>query len=281
MIEIKELKRQYRRDADTLTVLDGIDLMIEKGSFTAVLGRNGCGKSTLAKHINVILRPQSGSVTVDGMDTRDEDLVYNIRERAGMVFQDPDSQAVASTVEDDIAFAPENLGLDEDETERRIRFALDALKIDGLRRKTISTLSGRQKQLAAIAGILAMRPGYMIFDESTSMLDPASRKRILDCVTKLRDEYGVSVIWITHYMDEAARADRVLIIDKGKIAADGSPETVFLDTELIERCGLELPQCARLCLMLKKAGYDLPRLALDARDLAEMAAGMLGMGGGK
>ena len=158
---------------------------------------------------------------------------------------------------------------------------MDALKIDGLRRKTISTLSGGQKQLAAIAGILAMRPGYMIFDESTSMLDPASRKRILDCVTKLRDEYGVSVIWITHYMDEAARADRVLIIDKGKIAADGSPETVFSDTELIERCGLELPQCARLCLMLKKAGYDLPRLALNARDLAEMTAVMLGMGGRK
>ena len=213
------------------------------------------------------------------MDTRDETLIYDIRERAGMVFQNPDSQAVASTVEDDVAFAPENLGLDEEETERRINFALDALKMNGLRRKSISTLSGGQKQLTAIAGILAMGPGYMIFDESTSMLDPISRKRILECVKALRDEYGISVIWITHYMDEAAQADRVLIIDSGKIAADGTPEAVFSDTGLIERCGLELPQCARLCIMLREAGCKLPRLALNAHELAAMTAEAIGIGG--
>lgn len=275
MININKLSRSYRLGQQEHIVLNKLDLRIEKGSFVAVLGRSGCGKSTLVKHINAILTPQSGSVSVDGMDTRDKSHIYDIRQKAGMVFQDPDSQAVASIVEDDVAFAPENLGLDEEEIKNRVEFALDAAGISGLRNKSISTLSGGQKQLTAIAGILAMCPEYMIFDESTSMLDPAARKRVIDRVMRLRDELGIAVIWITHYMDEAVKADRVVIINKGSVAADGTPEDVFADTELIRECGLELPPAAELCLRLMRADCPIPRLALDIDDFADMLSGAL------
>ncbi len=275
MIEIRDLSRTYGSGSNTKHVLEGIDLNIERGTFTAVLGRNGSGKSTLVKHINAILKPQHGSVSVDGMDTGDPRQIYNIRARAGMVLQDPDSQAVASVVEDDTAFAPENLGLDEDEINKRVEFALVAAGISELRKKSISTLSGGQKQLTAIAGILAMCPEYMIFDESTSMLDPLSRKRILECVMRLKSELELSVVWITHYMDEAAAADKVIVVNDGAVAAEGPPKEVFSDIELIEKCGLELPPCAQLCIMLKNAGYAVPRLALNAHDCAALIADML------
>ncbi len=274
MIEIRDLSRTYGSGSNKAHVLHGIDMNIERGAFTAVLGKNGCGKSTLVRHINAILKPQRGSVRVDGMDTKDPRRLYDIREKAGIVFQDPDSQSVAATVEDDTAFAPENLGLSEDEISERVEAALRAAGIAELRKKSISELSGGQKQLTAVAGIIAMRPDYMIFDESTSMLDPLARSRVLECVMRLKRELDVSVIWITHYMDEAAAADRVVIINDGKIAADGTPEEVFSDIELIERCGLELPPCAQLCVMLKNAGYDVPRLALNAHDCALLISGM-------
>lgn len=268
MIEIKKLDCSM----SGAEVLKNIELTIEKGSFVALLGPNGSGKSTLAKHLNAVLIPKSGSVIVDGTDTRIEDKLYDIRERVGMVFQNPDSQAVSSIVEDDTAFAPENLGLDEAETEKRVDFALDAAGITHLRNRTISTLSGGQKQLAAIAGILAMRPEYMVFDESTAMLDPQARKSILECVLKLRDELGISIIWITHYMEEAARSDRVVIIKEGRILADGKPEDVLTDYALMSNAGLDTPSCVRLCMKLKEHGLDLGGLALTPKKCAELIA---------
>ena len=263
MIEINGLCRSYNKTE----VLKNVTLSFEPGTFTAVLGRNGSGKSTLARHINAILLPQRGCVSVDGLNTSDDSLVYEIRERAGMVFQNPESQAVASIVEDDTAFAPENLGLDTDEIIKRVDTALRDAGIERLRKKPISALSGGQKQLTAVAGILAMRPGYMIFDEGTSMLDPESRKRVMDCVERLKNELGIGVIWITHYMEEAVTADRVIIFDRGAIKADGTPEEVFSDTELIADSGLELPPAARLCMRLRKEGFDIP-LTLTAEDCA-------------
>lgn len=261
MIQITDLYRSYNGKE----ILKNIDLEIEQGSFTVIAGANGSGKSTLIKHLNAILAPERGSVVVDGMDTRDRDRLFDIRERVGMVFQNPDSQSVASIVEDDTAFAPENLGLDEAETAKRIEFALDAVGISELRRRPVSTLSGGQKQLAAIAGILAMCPKYMVFDEATSMLDPAARRRILDCVKRLRRELGIAVIWVTHYMDEAAEADRLIVLDKAGIAADGSPREIFADAKLIAQCALELPPCAALGARLGR----LTPLPMTAAECAE------------
>lgn len=272
MIRTENLTRTYQG----VKVLDGVNLEIEKGSFTVILGRNGSGKSTLAKHLNALLVPQSGSVTADGMDTSDLRLVFDIRARVGMVFQNPESQQVALIVEDDTAFAPENLGLDENETMSRVEYALAACGISKLRYRALNTLSGGQKQLAAIAGVLAMKPDYIVFDESTSMLDPRSRGRVMDCVMKLRRELNTAVVWITHYMEEAVCADRVIVMDNGMIKADGTPDEIFSDAELIESAGLEMPPAARLCLKLRKAGIDIPILLTPeaaARKIAELAGG--------
>lgn len=271
MIQITGLCRSYSgRD-----VLKNIELKIEPGSFTSIVGANGSGKSTLAAHINALLVPEHGSVIVDGMDTRDTSCLFDIRERVGMVMQNPDSQAVASIVEDDTAFAPENLGLDEVETNRRIDYALDAAGITNLRHRPISTLSGGQKQLTAIAGILAMRPKYMVCDEATSMLDPSSRQRVLSCVRRLNKDLGMTVIWITHYMDETAQSDRVVVLDNGEIAADGTPVNIFSNTALLERCALELPPCAALAAELKKAGINIGTLPLTVKDCTEMITALM------
>lgn len=274
MIEIKSLYRSYGNGTELRTIIDDININIERGKFTAILGRNGSGKSTLARHINAILSPQKGSVKVDGMDTRDSELIYDIRSKAGMVFQNPESQAVASIVEDDTAFAPENLGLPPEEIQRRVEYALSAAGISHLSKRSINSLSGGQKQLTAIAGILAMTPDYMIFDEGTSMLDPAARKRIIKCVMDLKSETGIGIVWITHYMEEAANADRVIILDNGKIAADDIPEKVFSNAALIEQCGLSLPPAAQISLELKNKGYPLPRIAVTNKELAEMIYSM-------
>ena len=272
MIKITGLCRSYGGRA----VLNNIDLNIEKGGFVAILGRNGSGKSTLIRHLNALLTPERGKVEIDGMDTADRTVSFDIRKRVGIVFQNPDSQAVASIVEDDTAFAPENLGLDEEETEKRITFALLAVGIDHLRRRNICELSGGQKQLTAIAGILAMRPEYMVFDECTSMLDPEARARILTCVHELNNKYGTTIIWITHHMDEAAGADRVIILDNGMITADGTPRTVFSQRELVNRSGMKLPGCAALALRLRDAGYDLGSVPLTAQEFAGSAAEYMG-----
>lgn len=274
MIEIKGLFRTYGSGTNIRTVIDDIDINIERGKFTAILGRNGSGKSTLARHINAILHPQKGFVSVDGMDTRNPELVYDIRSKAGMVFQNPESQAVASIVEDDTAFAPENLGLSPEEIQQRVDYALSATGISHLGKRPVNSLSGGQKQLTAIAGILAMKPDYMIFDEGTSMLDPSARRRIINCVMDLKRDTGIGIIWITHYMEEAADADRVIILDNGHIAADDIPEKVFSDAELIEHCGLSLPPAAQISLMLKNKGYPLPRIAVTNSELTEMIYSM-------
>lgn len=272
MIEITKLCRSLKNNDIPLIILDNIQLNIEPGTFTAILGRNGSGKSTLAKHMNGLMKPQKGSVTVDGFSTADEEHIFDIREKVGMVFQNPESQAVASIVEDDTAFAPENLGLPEDEILERIEFALNETGITHLRHKSINELSGGQKQLTAIAGILAMKPEYMVFDESSSMLDPISRKKVLDCVMKLKDELNIAIIWITHYMEEAALADRVIIIDNGIIKADAAPQDIFSDPELILKSGLSMPPCAELCVRLKEAGLDIPYIPLNAHDCAKIIA---------
>lgn len=272
MIKITGLCRSYEGRA----VLDNIDLNIEKGGFTAILGRNGSGKSTLVRHLNALLIPESGRVEIDGMDTTNDSALFDIRERVGIVFQNPDSQAVASIVEDDTAFAPENLGLAEEVTEERITFALRATDIEHLRRRSINELSGGQKQLTAIAGILAMRPEYMVFDECTSMLDPYARRQILDCVHELNKNYGTTIIWITHHMDEAAEADRIIIMDKGAIKADGTPHEIFSDEALITSAGLKLPECSALALKLRDKGYELGTVPLTTQELAAAISQYIG-----
>lgn len=272
MIELTNVHYTYNGTA----VLDGINLNIENGSFTAILGRNGSGKSTLAKLLNAILIPNSGIVRVDGIDTRDTGSVFDVRERVGMVFQNPEAQAVASIVEDDTAFGPENLGLSPEETEKRVVFALEAVGIAQLRNKAISTLSGGQKQLVAIAGIIAMQPRYIIFDEATAMLDPLARNRVLDCAMKLRRELGVTIIWITHYMEEAALADKIIILDKGKIVSEGTPEETFSRPGLIDRTGLDMPQSVKLSIMLIESGVPIERIALTPAELADMLSGIQG-----
>lgn len=266
MIEIKNLGCKYGSD----TILNNIDLTITPASFTAILGRNGSGKSTLAKHMNALIIPDSGKVSVDGIDTTDEMRIFDVRKKVGIVFQNPESQAVASIVEDDTAFAPENLGLSPSETEERVNNALAEVGITELRYRPISTLSGGQKQLTAIAGILAMQPEYMIFDEGSSMLDPAARRKLLECVLTLKNKLNIAIIWITHYMDEARNADRIIVLDKGKIIADGTPREIFSNSELIANSGLELPQSTQLSLRLKAAGFDIPYVALTPEECAKL-----------
>lgn len=276
MIEIKNLCRSFNDEGKQHMILDNVQFYIKPGTFTAILGRNGSGKSTLAKHMNGLMKPQQGTVTVDGLSTADTDHIFDIREKVGIVFQNPQSQAVAAIVEDDTAFAPENLGLPENEILKRIEFALNETGIAQLRNKPINELSGGQKQLAAISGILAMKPDYMVFDESSSMLDPASRKKILDCILKLKNELNIAIVWITHYMEEAVLADRVIIADNGKIKADGTPEDIFSNTELISESGLSMPPCAQLCIKLRNSGLNIPYIPLNVRDCAEVIAQTLG-----
>lgn len=242
MIEIAGLCREY----DGKDALKDIQLNIEKGVFTAIVGSNGSGKSTLARHLNAILLPQRGSVIIDGISAKETERVYDIRKKVGIVFQNPDSQSVASIVEEDTAFAPENLGLSDSEIQRRIDFALEAAGISQLRFRSISTLSGGEKQLVSIAGILAMRPDYMVFDEATSMLDPKARARIIECVRILKKELGIGIIWITHYMDEAAEADKVIVLSGGKVAAAGGADEIFNNVPLLECAGLSMPLRTRL-----------------------------------
>jgi len=250
-------------------VLHGLDLEIEKGTFMAIIGHNGSGKSTLAKHFNAILLPQGGCVYVDDMDTSDEKLTIDIRRRVGMVFQNPDNQIVATVVEEDVAFAPENLGYPPVEIRRRVD---DALKVVGMydrRRHAPHLLSGGQKQRVAIAGVLAMGPECIVFDEPTAMLDPRGRQSIIEVIRDLRDNHGVTVVLITHHMDEAADADRVIVMSDGDIIMDGRPREVFMDIETLRRAGLDVPETTALLLELKKDGFDLTLDALTVEECAD------------
>ncbi len=266
LIETKKLVFEYD---DGTRVIDGIELEIEKGSFTAVLGRNGSGKSTLAKHFNAILLPSGGSVYVGGIDTRDEKKTYDIRKSVGMVFQNPDNQIVATTVEEDVAFGLENLGVEYNEMHSRVEKALRAVDMYDMRKKAPHLLSGGQKQRAAIAGIIAMEPEVIVFDEPTAMLDPKGRREVMATVKELKSNLGITVVMITHYMDEAAKADRVVVLDKGRIVMDDVPGRVFSQTEKMESLGLDVPQVTLLCHMLREKGVDIRADVLRTEECAE------------
>jgi energy-coupling factor transport system ATP-binding protein len=263
-IKIEDVVFEYRRESDVegepdvvMRALDGVSLEIARGSFTAIIGRNGSGKSTLAKNVNALFLPTSGTVTVDGMDTRDDASVWEIRRRVGMVFQNPDNQLVSAVVEDDVAFGPENLGIEPDEIRERIRFALDAVDMEQQRKMAPHLLSGGQKQRVAIAGVVAMRPDAIIFDEPTAMLDPEGRREVMDVIARLHSE-GITIVLITHFMEETVGADRIVIMDKGRIALDGAPAEVFRHADEIDAFGLRLPFVVELAGRLRARGMDVP-----------------------
>ena len=250
-------------------VLDGVNLEIEEGSFVAVLGHNGSGKSTLAKHMNAILLPSGGKVFVSGMDTADDNLLLDIRRTVGMVFQNPDNQIVANVVEEDVAFAPENLGIPPAEIRRRVDDALKAVGMYEFREHAPHLLSGGQKQRVAIAGVIAMRPRCIVLDEPTAMLDPVGRKEVMDTVKQLNRRAGVTVVLITHHMDEAAQADRLVVMAGGHVVADGTPKEVFADVEGLKAVGLTVPGTVELCYELRQEGLALPLDALSDEECAQ------------
>ena len=271
IIKTEDLRFSYpaAEEGTTPVVLDGVSLEIEEGSFVAVLGHNGCGKSTLAKHMNAILLPSGGAVYVDGICTADEDRLLNIRRTVGMVFQNPDNQIVANVVEEDVAFAPENLGVPPDEIRRRVDDALKAVNMYDHREHAPHLLSGGQKQRVAIAGVIAMQPRCIVLDEPTAMLDPIGRKDVLNTVKALNRERGVTVVLITHHMDEAAQADRLVVMAKGKVVADGNPKAVFSQVEELRKVGLTVPQTVALLWELRQEGYDVPLDALSDEACAQ------------
>ena len=253
---------------DNQESLCGIDLDIAAGSFVAVLGHNGSGKSTLAKHMNAILVPDEGQVLIDGIDTADEDRVIDVRRTVGMVFQNPDNQIVANVVEDDVAFAPENLGVPPEEIRRRVDEALKQVDMYDFRMHAPHLLSGGQKQRVAIAGVIAMQPRIIVLDEPTAMLDPQGRAEVIGTITKLCRENGMTVVLITHHMDECVGADRLIVMSNGHIVADGTPKDVFADVALMDREGLSVPATVRLVHDLRDAGWALPEDELDVEDCA-------------
>ena len=256
--------------------LDGVDLMIDKGSFVVVLGHNGSGKSTLAKHFNAVLVPTSGAVLVEGMDTAEEENLLEVRRRVGMVFQNPDNQIVANVVEEDVAFGPENLGVPTAEIRRRVDASLKAVGMEKFAQHAPHMLSGGQKQRIAIAGVIAMTPECIVLDESTAMLDPVGRKEVLDTISYLNRERGITVILITHHMDEAAYADRVVVMNHGRVAMDGRPEEILTQVERLEELGLSAPPTVRLLSALRKEGWDVSLEALTVDKCADIICQALG-----
>ena len=257
-------------------VLNGLDIEIEKGTFVAIIGHNGSGKSTLAKHFNAILLPQGGRVLVGGMDTSNESLTIEIRRRTGMVFQNPDNQIVATVVEEDVAFAPENLGIPPDEIRRRVDEALEIVGMSDYREHAPHRLSGGQKQRVAIAGALAMEPECIVFDEPTAMLDPRGRESILRVLRDLRVKRGVTVVLITHHMDEVIEADRVIVLSDGEVLLDAPPREVFRNVDTLRKTGLDLPETTALLYELKEHGFDLPLDALTVDECANAIAAWFG-----
>ena len=252
-----------------IAVFEDMNLTVEEGSFVAVLGMNGCGKSTLAKHFNSILLPTGGRVLVSGIDTANEERLMVIRRSVGMVFQNPDNQIVANVVEEDVAFGPENLGIASPEIRNRVDKALKQVGMYEYREHAPHLLSGGQKQRIAIAGVIAMEPKCIVLDEPTAMLDPRGRREVMDTIKRLNREKGITVVLITHHMDEAAQAGRVVVLHKGKIAADGSPDTVFSQVELLHSIGLAAPDSVELCWKLNREGYDLPLDKLNPEECAQ------------
>ena len=272
MIRAEHLSFSYPGVDDTpgVRVFADLDFRVEEGSFVAVLGSNGCGKSTLAKHFNAILLPSGGKVYVCGYDTADEDKLIAIRRNVGMVFQNPDNQIVANVVEEDVAFGPENLGISSAEIRRRVDQALAQVGMSEYAQHAPHLLSGGQKQRIAIAGIIAMEPRCIVLDEPTAMLDPRGRREVMDTITKLNREKKITVVLITHHMDEAAQAQRVVVMHQGRIAADGTPKAVFSQVELLHSLGLAAPETVELCWRLNQEGFDLPLDRLDETECAQI-----------
>ena len=272
IIKTEDLRFSYpAAEGVSPVVLDGVDLAIKEGSFVAVLGHNGSGKSTLAKHMNAILLPSGGKVYVDGLDTTDEDRLLDVRRAVGMVFQNPDNQIVANVVEEDVAFAPENLGVPPEEIRKRVDEALKAVNMYEFREHAPHLLSGGQKQRIAIAGVIAMEPRCVVLDEPTAMLDPTGRADVLRTIKALNQERGVTVVLITHHMDEAAQADRLVVMSKGRVVADGVPKEVFSHVEELKAVGLTVPQTTQLLWELRQEGISVP---LDALSDEECAAAL-------
>ncbi len=271
MISVEHLAYTYPGVEDTpgVTVFEDMNLTVEEGSFVAILGTNGCGKSTLAKHFNSILLPTGGKVYVCGIDTSNEDRIMSVRRNVGMVFQNPDNQIVANVVEEDVAFGPENLGVSSPEIRRRVDQALKQVEMYEYREHAPHLLSGGQKQRVAIAGVIAMEPKCIVLDEPTAMLDPRGRREVIDTIGRLNREKGITVVLITHHMDEAAKAQRVIVLDKGKVAADGTPQQVFSKVELLHSIGLAAPETVELCWELNKQGFRLPLDRLEPEECAQ------------
>ncbi len=271
IIKTEDLHFSYPspEEGTTPVVLDGVSLEIEEGSFVAVLGHNGSGKSTLAKHMNAILLPSGGTVYVDGIDTADDSRLLDIRRAVGMVFQNPDNQIVANVVEEDVAFAPENLGVPPAEIRQRVDDALKAVNMYDHREHAPHLLSGGQKQRVAIAGVIAMQPRCIVLDEPTAMLDPIGRKDVLRTIKELNRTRGVTVVLITHHMDEAAQADRLVVMAKGRVVADGAPKAVFSQVEELRKVGLTVPQTTALLWELRQEGLDVPLDALSDEECAQ------------
>ena len=274
VIKIENL--HYTYPSDDVASLKGVSLEIERGSFVAVLGHNGSGKSTLAKHLNAILLPTEGKVLIDGIDTADENNLLKIRSTVGMVFQNPDNQIVANVVEDDVAFAPENLGVEPAEIRERVDNALKAVDMYEFRLHAPHLLSGGQKQRVAIAGVIAMQPEVIVLDEPTAMLDPKGRREVIDTVTKLCREKGITIVLITHHMSECIDADRLIVMSNGDVVADGTPQEVFSQVELMHSEGLAVPATTELMWQLNNKGFNLPLTALGLADCAEQIAKEIG-----
>ena len=283
MIETKDLTYTYPAPEGETNppALRGVSVTIEKGSFTVVLGHNGSGKSTFAKHLNAVLLPCGGAVYVEGMDTRDERMLLEIRRRTGMVFQNPDNQIVANVVEEDVAFGPENLGVPTAEIRRRVDDALAAVGMEQFARHAPHLLSGGQKQRIAIAGILAIEPECIVLDEATAMLDPAGRREVIDTVRRLNRERGITVVLITHHMAEAESADRVIVMNDGQVAMDGAPHDVFAQVDRLHELGLAAPDTVELLHLLREAGIDVPLTGLTVDECADTICRAFGGAEGK
>ncbi len=272
IVNAKDVSYSYRLHGEGKNVqaLDNISVEVKKGEFVVIIGRNGSGKSTFARLLNAILQPEAGIVYIDGMDTRDNSQLWNIRRTAGMVFQNPDNQIVGTSVEEDVAFAPENLGVPPEEIIIRVKEALKTVGISEFAKHAPHLLSGGQKQRVAIAGILAMKPRCIILDESTAMLDPMGRKEVMQVMKQLNEKENMTVIHITHHMDEASQADRVIVIDKGNLIIDGKPSEVFSRVPEIKKIGLDVPQVTELFYELKQEGYDLPLNVLTVEEAVDI-----------